>query len=324
MKHTIIVPYPSIISIDTDSKRSWYSDKENEKNNYKFYIEEKIDGSQMSIFTQESGEIHFYNKNKPIDPESPVFRKAYMMLYYKFNDKHILNYNYIYHGEAVCEIRHNVVAYDRTPKYYYIVYDIYDTITRTYMSPEDKQAECQRIGLECVPILYYNSDPECDPIVKCSELIRRIENEKLESILGGIPEGIVLKHHAFCKNDKVVATKMKMVSERFKERHTMRQSKNICNADEFIKKLGLSFATHGRFRKAFQHLAEQNEINKDKMASSDINKLIKELDTDFDKEYDEELMLLLWTEFSPHIKKYAREGAGAWFLAESSNLYNNV
>lgn len=321
---TNITPYPSITVVDTDSKRTWHSNKENEKDNYKFYIEEKIDGSQLSILVKDDGSVHFYNKNKCIDLESPVFRKACMMLYYKFNEKSILDVRYIYHGEAVCELRHNVAIYNRTPKYYFILYDIFDTSTRTYLSPEAKQAECLRIGLECVPILYYNSDPMCDPVIKCVELIEDIEKGKIESVLGGIPEGVVLKHHAFCKNDRIVATKQKMVSEKFKERHAMRQAKVKLSADEFIQQLGTSFATTARFHKAFQHLTERNEINKNEMTAKDINLLIGELDADFDKEYEEELMFLLWTEFSPIIKKYAREGAGAWFLKESPNLYTTI
>src|SRR5579872_1324786 len=316
-----ITPYPSITPIDPEHRRIWSCTGENEKDNYRYYIEEKIDGSQMSILVTSDGRIQFYNKNKLIDLESSVFRKDCMMLIYNFDNKSILNPNYIYHGEAVCDLRHNVITYNRTPKYYYIIYDIFDTTSRTYLSPEAKQLECQRIGLDCVPILYYNSDQEVDPIAKCIELIEQIEELKLESILGGIPEGVVLKHHAFYKGDKMSATKLKMVSEKFKERHTMRQSKVKLNAEEFIKGMGTCFATEARFHKAFQHLCESGDISKEKMASNDINKLVKELDHDFDKEYEEELMLTLWTEFSPIIKKYAREGAGVWFKEKSKELY---
>lgn len=301
-----LVPYPSIETVDSISNRNW-------KDSYNFYIEEKIDGSQLTFLLNENGTLDFYNKNTKIKPGSNTFEKALTMLKFAFDNKNLLNNNLIYYGEAVCNLKHNVVTYDRTPKHYFILYDIYNISEKRYMSPEFKQEEAKRLGLECVPILYYNDDINCNAVEKCQALIKDIEENRLVSCLGGIPEGVVLKHHAFNKDGKIVATKKKMVTDKFKERHNNKQEKMVYSADDFIKRLGLSFATHARFHKAVQHLCEKDIINKDKLVNNDIHKVTEELNNDFDKEYRDELMLLLYIELSPHIKKYAREGLGAWF-----------
>lgn len=300
-----IIPYPSIETINVDSKRSYKGIHDDEQENYKFYFEEKIDGSQLSILVN-NDKLEFYNKHKPINDTNSVFQKAIIMLKCKYQDKNILNGNYIYHGEAVCNLRHNVNVYERTPKYYFIVYDIYDCVDKKYLSLELKHAECDRIGIGYVPVLYHNDDPDCNPYKKAEELIQNIENGSILSCLGGVPEGIVLKHHAFVFKGKTTATKLKYVTNAFKERHKGKQSKVNLSADEFIERLGKEFNTEARFQKAYQHLKENGK-------EVDIHKIIGELDTDFDKEYMEEIMMLLWSEFSPIIKKHARKDVGEWY-----------
>lgn len=303
-----IIPYPSIQTLDINSSRNW-----TEYTNYKYYIEEKIDGSQLSMLVNVNNKLEFYNKQKIATENNSAFAKAIIMLKFTYDTKGILNPNYIYHGESVCKIKHNVNVYERTPANYFILFDIYDIVSESYLSPEDKISEADRIGLDIIPILYYNSNPEQNPYVKCEDLIKQIELGSIPSCLGGTPEGIVLKHHAFNQNGKIVSTKLKYVTDIFKERHLTKQPKSDLSADDFLIHLGTSFCTEARFQKSVQHLSEDNKINLDQPKKSDIDKIIVELNADFDKEYKEEIMLRLWVEFSPQIKKLARENAGVWF-----------
>ncbi len=289
--------YPSIATLDVKSTRNW-------SENYNYYIEEKIDGSQLSIVVQ-NDKLSFYNKHSRAGMNNS-FEKAITMLTFKYDQKNILNQNYIYHGESVCRIKHNVCAYERTPKNYFILYDIFDNTTNEYLSSEAKLIETQRVGMEIVPTLYYNKDPNQNPYEICDKLIKSIENNELHSCLGGVMEGIVLKHHAFLKKGKYVATKLKLVTKTFKERHVIKLPKAELSADEFLESLGKSFCTEARFQKAYQHLVERD-------IEPNANKIIGELNADFDKEYKDELSLLLYTEFSPLLKKLAREGATNWF-----------
>ena len=308
----MIVPYPSIETLKLKTSKEWINTSSGvtttgSVNNYKYYIEEKIDGSQMSFLSRE-GRIDFYNKRNRIDRidrNNGVFCKAMMMLS-RDEFVQVLNNQYIYHGEAVCNIRHNVVVYERTPKYYFILYDIYDVNTGKYLNLEQKHKEALRIGLECTSVLYVNNDPDKHPSVVCEDLIRQIEDNKIQSCLGGSIEGIVLKHESFISRNKEIAVKLKYVTQKFKERHVLKQEKVVRSPSEFLEWLGKSFSTIPRFNKAYQHIIErQEQLNMDK--------LVAELDIDFDKEYKDEIITYLWAEFGPIIKKYAREGVGSWY-----------
>jgi hypothetical protein len=313
--------YPSIDHINFESNRKWNSDSDEEKDNYRYYIQEKIDGSQIT-FMKENNKLIFFNKGKKITDDNKVFRKAIIMLN---NNRYLIdniNENYIYHGEAVCNIQHNVAKYNRTPKYYFILYDIVDKTTTKYINPNIVTNEAVRLGLEMVPILYYNEDPNISPYEKCKELMNDIESDKLTSILGGQPEGIVLKHHNFINKGKSVSTKQKYVSDQFKESHKMKKIIIKRSEKEFIEELGLLYATNARFHKAYQHLRDANELQNDK---NDIFKLINELDKDLEKEYIDEIKNYLWCEFSGKINDYSRTGFKLWYeqlLLNNSNKHD--
>jgi hypothetical protein len=299
--------YPSIDTLSVKSTRNWL-----ENENYKYYIEEKIDGSQLSIVIDNDGKLSFYNKNKRAGMNNS-FEKAITMLNFKYDNKNILNPDYTYYGESVCRIKHNVCVYERTPKFYFILYDIFNNVSNEYVSSEIKKLEADRVGFEIVQTLYQNTDPNQNPYDICEKLINQIESGEIKSCLGGTIEGVVLKHHAFIKKGNPVATKLKLVTTKFKERHSIKQPKTELSADDFLISLGNSFCTEARFHKAYQHLIENNTINPENIKNKDRDKIIMELNSDFDKEYKDELKELLYTEFSPLLKKLAREGSGNWF-----------
>lgn len=297
-------PYPSISHVTLGSNRSWVD-------NYQWYIEEKIDGSQLSFFVDANNVIHFYNKSSHVSLSNSTFEKSTTMLRQK---KLVDNFNksYVYHGESVCKQKHNVVVYDRTPKYYFILYDIYDFVADRYLSLDEKIAESKRVGLEYVQIFYHNADPAVSPYEKCKEIMNSITNHTIQSCLGGIPEGMVLKHHAFVSDNKTVATKLKYVSKEFKERHKTKQPKIIYNIDELVRQLGLSCNTSARFQKAYQHLKESSMI--DENPTPDLIPLFEsELDKDFDKEYADEIILELCLILHPIVLRWSRIGMQQWF-----------
>lgn len=87
-----IISYPPIQTLNLNSNRIW-----TENDNYKYYIEEKIDGSQLSIILEENNKLCFYNKRTPISETNSTFMKSVSMLKYNYDGKNILNSNYIYH-----------------------------------------------------------------------------------------------------------------------------------------------------------------------------------------------------------------------------------
>lgn len=270
----IIRFYPSINNL---------SDIHFKKNIKDFYIEEKIDGSQMSLMIHD-GELVFFNKNKIVDSKAQVYQKAIIMLQ---TIKSRFKPGLIYSGEVVNQPKANVAVYDRVPDYFFIIYDIYCIKENRWYNYQEKNEAAKIVGLECVPQLYcYQSDNDVVMDIAKS-FINKIEAGELKSCLGGIPEGIVVKR---------AGTKLKVVSGIFKERHLKKQPNHIWTLEASLKYFGDQFNVDARFQKAYQHLAEDDcEIN--------LETLIVELDKDLEKEYSEEIKAFIKAQCIGHINK---------------------
>jgi hypothetical protein len=207
------------------------------------------------------------------------------------------NKNYIYHGEAVTSNKHNIITYSRMPKYYYIIYDIYDTVRQDYLWYDELHQECLRLDYEHVPLVA-TGNRTSGGTADLRDIIDHLIESNDHSYLGGVTEGYVVKFRQ--RNSQ--SGSYKHVIQSFKENrldelHTIPSNDN----HDYIMNLGLLFATDARFLKAKQHLEESSiEVSAESLK--------QELDTDFDKEYQDTIKEILWFEFQTNIKKYAREG----------------
>jgi hypothetical protein len=297
-----------------------------------FYFEEKYDGSQLSFRLNPAGCLEYYNKNKPIKlPPNEYFRKAAIMLD-TLTSK--INPNFIYHGESITKLRHNVNVYERTPRYYFILFDVYDQCSCRYLMLHEKTAEGNRLNLECAFVVYSkalwcvtdaNENTSAhvneDVNAKSEELIGLISQGKIVSSLGGKLEGIVFKRNIVRRN-KIVHTKLKMVLPEFRERYKKKQKfVKSRSVDELIDSLGSEFDVEARFQKALHHLNERSE-------TVDLFALEVELDQDLEKEYKTELIAYLyaelsaddgeikdalWSEYNMKIKLRARKSLEVWY-----------
>lgn len=257
-----------------------------------WYIQEKIDGSQLT-FTVEDGRIIFTCRGKPINKDVKQFQKSVYMIEYM---KDRFNPDYVYHGECITSIKHNIIRYSRMPLFNFIIYDISDKTTGQFLWYDDMNDECKRVGYEHVPILCVGKGEYYDITTNI------IKNNNLESHLGGPIEGVVIKFRERCQQKG----SYKHVVESFREQ----RQEDVSNIDypdinTYIMKLGSLFATDARFLKAVQHIQEEGlEVTRENMRH--------ELDNDFDKEYKDIIKELLWIEFSHDIKKYAKEGYSSY------------
>jgi ATP-dependent RNA circularization protein (DNA/RNA ligase family) len=253
------------------------------KDQINFYIEEKIDGSQIS-FKLVDDKIIFFNKKKVMNKESLTYIKVMIKLPII---KNLLDKDLTYHGEYLKSKKANVVEYDRVPKFNFILYDVYSDSENRWFNYEEKKKAADKIGLECVQLLFVQNDISQIPFEKGTELIKQIEEGKITSSLGGIPEGIVVKKEG---------AKFKMVTTKFKERHAKKQSKLNQTFEDSLKIFGEQFNVQPRFQKAFQHLnEEETEIN--------LDNLIKELDKDLLKEYEPEINNYIKAECFEHVSR---------------------
>lgn len=299
--------YPSINCVNPESQREWKGP------NAFWYIQEKIDGSQMS-FGFVGDTLSFFNKGKIIKSGNKIFNKAMMMIS-EIQNK--LDSTLIYHCEVVQKKKHSTVLYNRTPEYYIILYDLQEKSEGgRFFSYKKLIKEAERVGLECTQVLYDNKIEKSDesPISIGSKLISEIENGNIQSCLGGTPEGIVIKHNNFYDENlkRTLPLKYKMVTSKFREEIGLKQKKQI--SDNFLENLGLNYNVVARFRKAVYRLRDSETLSENK--TENLDKLIAELDCDFDKEYENIIKSYLWCEYRDGIIKSSRTDFVSWYKTQ--------
>jgi hypothetical protein len=249
-------------------------------------VEEKIDGSQFS-FGRFDGVLHCKSKGAEINIEYPekMFSNAVDVV-----KKLDLTDGFTYRAEYLKTPKHNVLAYDRIPKDHLIVFDI-SIGMEEYLVPETKLSEANRLGLECVPVLFKGSIENPASIV---ELLNTT------SVLGGQKvEGIVIKNYRRFGIDKKILIG-KYVSEAFKEVHGAEWREANPTKNDVIAHLIASYKTPARWNKAIQHLKEAGKLTQ---SPKDIGALIREVQDDIEAEEKEEIKNKLYANAIQHIKR---------------------
>lgn len=261
-------------------------------------VEEKIDGSQFS-FGVFGGELKCRSKGAVLNLIAPdqMFKAACetaTLLMPKLVE------GWTYRCEYLQKPKHNTLAYERVPNMHVIGFDI-NTGNEIYLSYDEKRAEFERIGLECVPILFSGR-------IENPGMLRDLLN--LESILGKQKiEGVVVKNYKrFTIEGKVQMGKF--VSEEFKEVHTGDWRERNPGNGEIKEVLGALYRTPARWQKAVQHLKEAGSIEGD---PRDIGKLIAEVPKDLRKECEEEIKQKLFEWAWPQIARMSTHGLPQWY-----------
>jgi hypothetical protein len=205
-----------------------------------------------------------------------------------------------YRGEYLQKAKHNVLAYDRAPDKFIILFDI-NTGQENYISYEEKKKEAERLGLEIVPKLYEGKLDSPEKIMQLMETV---------SILGGQKiEGMVFKNYNQFGRDKKVLM-AKHVSEAFKEVHRKEWKVSNPGKKDIIDQLVESYKTEARWNKAIQHLAEAGVLTN---TPKDIRALLKEVGQDTKKECEEEIKEKLFKWAWPQIQRRISGGLPEWY-----------
>lgn len=266
-------------------------------------VEEKVDGSQISFTLTTDFELQMRSKGAQINVVAPegMFSKGVQTV---TELKSLLRPGWTYRGEYLAKPKHNVLNYDRTPKGCIILFDV-DTGDQSYLNSEDKRAEAERIGLECVPELYRGriEDP-----AKLRELLDTM------SVLGGHKvEGVVIKpaaYNLFGRDKKCLMAKF--VSEEFKETHARTWTKEHATASrtDVLALIATRYNTAARWAKARIHLEEAGKLEG---SPRDIGLLIKEVPDDIRKECEDEIKQDLFDWAWPQLKRALVRGIPDWY-----------
>lgn len=260
-------------------------------------VEEKIDGSQISFGVDTSGGLHIRSKGAVIYPEAPdnMFAAGVEEIKRLAN---LLRPGWVYRGEYLQKPKHNTLNYTRVPARHIIIFDIESSLYE-FLRFEPKFAEAHRLGLECVPLLYFGGLS----LEKVRELL------ETESCLGGVKvEGVVIKpmNYDVWDTDKK-ALMGKFVSEEFKETHRKERARG---PKDIIAKLAEVYTTQARWQKAVQTLRDVGVLEG---APKDIGGLIKQVLIDVEEECADEIMVALWVWAWPQLKRKIVWGLPEWY-----------
>lgn len=280
--------YPSVIQIGHKMISDLFSGP--------VLVEEKIDGSQFS-FGLIDGALVCRSKGKQqlIDAPDKMFERAIAVI-----RELPLKEGWTYRGEYLEKPKHNTLAYSRVPKNHIILFDI-NTGLEEYLSPAEKKAEADRLGLECVPVMF-------EGVIANFETFKDFLDR--ESFLGGCKvEGVVVKNYSLFTTEKKVAMG-KYVSEAFKESHQKDWGERNPNKKEIEALLVEQYRTDARWTKAVQHLKEAGSLEG---SPKDIAALMREVPVDVLKECEDEIKERLFKHFWPKISRGITRGLPEWY-----------
>lgn len=267
-------------------------------------VEEKVDGSQFS-FGLIDGELLVRSKNKQmiIDAPEKMFNLAIATVK---EIAPLLHPGWTYRAEFLGKPKHNTLVYERVPKHNIIGFDVMTENAEEYLTPAEKRAEFDRLGLECVPCYF-------EGMITSMEVFADWINRP--SILGGKIEGVVIKNYALFTAEKKVAMG-KYVREDFKEVHAVEWRKSNPTAGDIVDQLIERYRTPTRWQKAVQHLRENGQLTE---TPADIGALMREVPADVLKECQDEIMAILFKHFWPKVQRGIVAGVPEWYKGELTN-----
>lgn len=278
-------------------------------------VEEKVDGSQFSFGLvpasgvdidypgMEKMSLKVRSKGAVMHPDAPeaLFKEAVETVK-RLAAEGLLTPGWTYRGECLKKPKHNALAYDRVPNGNIIIFDINDG-EESYLQYPAKKAEAERLGLECVPLLFSG---KMESIEQFRSYLGTV------SVLGGQTiEGVVVKpvlYNVFGLDKKVLMGKF--VSEVFKEVHRKAWGESNPAGKDIIGQIGDVYRHQARWSKAVQHLREAGLLKED---VTDIGMVIREIPEDIKKEHEDEIKETLFKWAWPHIRRAVTRGLPEWY-----------
>lgn len=262
-------------------------------------VEEKVDGSQFS-WSRQNGELFCRSKGQQLVLSAP--EKMFATAVNVAGSLDVID-GWIYRAEYLQSAKHNTLTYGRVPQNHLALFDVQVGIEQ-YLTPEDRQAEAARIGIDCVPVIH-NGD-----IKTADDLLSLLDRE---SFLGGVTiEGVVVKNHAVFTHEKKVAMG-KLVREGFREKNASNWKANNPTKTDVVQALIAEFKTEARWRKAIQHLRDAGKIEG---SPRDIGKLIVEIPDDIRSDSEDDIKERLFAHFWPHIRRGVTAGFPDFYKRE--------
>lgn len=254
-------------------------------------VDEKIDGSQIT-FGMFDGRLMIRSKGRDMSQDEPtgMFGAGIDAV---GSVAHRLRPGWTYHGEYLQKPKHNVLAYDRVPHNHVVLFDATDG--GQFVDPGLLAKLCAELGA---------FEPVQWRMMAMGDVAAGVFPT---STLGGIPEGVVVKHGSSVAT-RVVA---KLVSEQFREVKSDNTTRTRPNTDRDIATtLANKYCPAARFAKAVQRLKESGTYTGTR---ADIGPLRKAVSMDIEGECREEIQEQLYGMFRKDLLNAALAPLAAWY-----------
>lgn len=262
-------------------------------------VQEKVDGSQLSFGRDIEGRLQIRSRGGPVawDTQDKLFGPACGSI---SSIQERLPPGFVFRGECVTRPRHNVLQYGRVPRGFVALFDVTNSVG-AYADPEGLAAIAAELGFDVVPTFHVG---DLADLAVLEEWLRR------ESFLGGCKiEGVVIKNYALAHVTEHFAGKV--VSAAFKEKRG--EGRPDTAAAESPATLAEVYRTEARWRKAVQHLRETGELTD---TPADIGKLVREVQTDIEKEHGAEIREALYALYRKQFASTFVRGLPEWYKGE--------
>ena len=290
----MISAFPKIFTIGDNYISSIFNDP--------VEITEKVDGSQF-VFGRVDDILYCRSKGKVIVFDAPE-KMFNLAVDYVLSIQDMVENNTIYYCEYLNKSKHNVIAYDTTPKNHLALFGI-SRIDKSFISSHTNLCVyADAMDIDIVPLLYsgkINNPKEIHALLDA------------DSYLGGSKiEGVVVKNYSqpfLLGGQPIPLMAGKYVSEKFKEKHRTDWKGHHTGKGKWdLFKAG--FRTDARWQKAVQHLRDNGELENN---PRDIGKLIKEINRDITEEEQENIKNFLWKLFGNEVLRKSTAGFPEWY-----------
>ena len=271
----------------------------------KVVIQEKVDGSQFRFGINEDGELLIGSKSVSWNGDCDKMFSA-GVAHVKSVSHLITKRDVYFFAEYLQKPKHNVLAYDHTPKGNLALFDVMEG-GRWHERGEIEES-ATLLGIDVVPELFRGK-------VDSIEFLKQLH--ETTSFLGGQKiEGVVIKNYTenIELGGLIFPLFTKYVREEYKEKHGQEWKSGRDVMADFVN----SFATEVRWQKAVSHLRESGAIEQ---SPRDIGKLIIAVRNDIAEEEGENISKFLCNKFLPEILRTATKGLPEWY---KEHLLKNI
>ena len=292
----------------------------------KFYIEEKVDGSQFRFgidgtgnFMAGSKNVNYSSANQPdksfkgiCEEMEAKLKQLYMNGTFGFLKP---NDFVVFYAEYLRSPKHNALKYDRVPKGNLYLFDI--AVNGVYQRTDDIKKWAMTLEIE--PVNIYGISE------KLPEYNFISENLKMwKSCLGETnPEGVVIKNYdiSVMDNFRKIETPLmiKIVRDEFKEiLHKDWKQREGKGANDIIGRIMNQVNKNAVWDKAIFHLRDEGKLT-GKM--QDMKELVEKVDEDIEKEWKEVICKELYNSFEYDIRRAFTKGLAEYY---KKKLYDEL